>query len=289
MSAYPVVDPVPSPERLGVDLRLGASSAPATSPTWQLGPWRIRFARLAAGGRLAVEPGALVKVVCGRLADPDRGAYAGPREIRSTRVDADHVTAGADGALVAVVEGGTDAPVRSTADLTVRGPLEDRLTWMSFEERFKGIIDWYDGVDAHQAPGWHLLDDDGAEIAYVWTWIAGKGVDMVTHNHGNTPRPTAPAHAEVHLCLANGTGTGGMYVTPEPGSAQRDRWVVGAGHEHGPFFVVDPATGLPGLRPNGAVEYPWHSWEAGPDDGAGPAYDVIVPFEITAPYALTRA
>lgn len=288
MSTYTVVEPTPSPERLGVDLRLGASTAPSTSPTWHLGAWRVAFARLEAGGRLAVEPGSLVKVVCGRLADPDRGAYDAPRSIRSTRVDGDHVTAGPDGALVAVLSGGADGPVRSPDELTIRGPLENRLGWMSFETRFKGIIDWYDGVDAHQAPGWHLLDDEGAEIAYVWTWIAGRGVDMVTHNHGNAPRPTSPAHAEVHLCLSNPDGTGGMYVTPEPGSPERATWAVGAGCEHGPFFEVDDASGLPRRRENGAVEYPWHSWQAGPDDGSGPAYDVVVPFEITAPYAQTR-
>lgn len=293
MTTPTVVEPVPAPERPGVNLHMGASVAPAVSPEWTIGPWRLRFARLAAGGRLDLDPAAAanyVKVVCGRLALPDRGAYAGPKEVRSTRIDADHVVAGPDGALVAVFAATVAAvePVRSLAALTVEGPHAELMRWQTFESRFAGIIDWYDGVDAHLTPGIHLLDDDGAEIAYVWIWAAGKGVDMVTHNHGNGPRRTSPAFAEVHWVMANGTGAGGMYETPEPGSAQRQRWVVQQGEEHGPFFAVDPATGRARLRPNGAVEYPWHSWEAGADDGGEPAYDVVVPFEITVPYAVTH-
>jgi Aldos-2-ulose dehydratase/isomerase (AUDH) Cupin domain len=143
----------------------------------------------------------------------------------------------------------------------------------------------FDGVDAHLAPGFHVLDANGDEIVYLFTWAAGKGADMSTHNHGRPPKPTAPAFAEVHWVMHNGTGRGGMYTTPEPGSDQRDRTVVRQGEEHGPFFNFDPATGAPMLRENGAVEYPWHSWEAGTDDLPGQCYDVVAAFEITAPYA----
>ncbi len=293
MSTYGVVEPSPSLDRVGVDLRLGAASAPAVSPAWTIGPWRLRFARLAPGGRFDLDQPeghtSYVKVVCGRLASPPVGAYAEPKVVRSTRVDSDHVTASTDGALVAVFTAGPGAgdPVRSMSQVTVTGPGDERMGWQTFAERYKGLTSAFDGVDAHMTAGWHLLDDDGAEIAYVWLWSAGKGVDMTTHNHGRAPGPTSPAFAEVHWVLANGTGAGGMYETPEPGSPVRERWPVAQGEEHGPFFAVDPDTGLARRRENGAVEYPWHSWEAGPDDGTEPAYDVVVPFEITAPYALT--
>jgi hypothetical protein len=57
------------------------------------------------------------------------------------------------------------------------------------------------------------------------------------------------------------------------------------GEEHGPFFESDPGTGGPRMQENGAVVYPWHGWEAGSDDTAGQAYDVVAAFEITVPYA----
>ena len=108
---------------------------------------------------------------------------------------------------------------------------------------------------------------------------------MSTHNHGRAPGPTSPAFAEVHWVVHNGTGRGGMYETAEPGAPTRDRCPMQQGEEHGPFFVFDPATGAPRLRDNGAVEYPWHGWEAGTDSADGHAYDVVAAFEITAPYA----
>ena len=118
-------------------------------------------------------------------------------------------------------------------------------------------------------------------------WAAGKGVDLSTHNHGRAPTPTSPAFAEVHLVLHNGTGRGGMYLTAEPGAPSRTRFPMQQGDEHGPFFTYDPATGAPRLRENGAVDYPWHGWEAGAPDGEpkGQSYDVVAAFEITAPYA----
>ena len=44
-------------------------------------------------------------------------------------------------------------------------------------------------------------------------------------------------------------------------------------------------TGAPRRRENGAVDYPWHGWEAGTDTVPGQAYDVVAAFEITAPFA----
>ena len=89
----------------------------------------------------------------------------------------------------------------------------------------------------------------------------------------------------MHWVFHNGTGSGGMYETAEPGAPSRDRYPVPPGHEHGPFFAFDPDTGTPRLRANGAVDYPWHGWEAGSDDGDGQAYDVVAAFEITVPHA----
>ena len=59
--------------------------------------------------------------------------------------------------------------------------------------------------------------------------------------------------------------------------------------EEGPLQRFDPATGAPRLRDNGAVDYPWHGWQAGIDSVPGQAYDIVAAFEITVPYAIVAA
>lgn len=282
----------PSRERTGLDVHLGAGAAPVASDSWQIGGWTIRFVRLDAHQTFTVASGdsgtaTYVKVVTGRLVNLDRGAYAAAQVVRSTRVDADTVAAGADGAVFAIFTavGDVVADVTAVSQLAYSGPGAEHLTWRSFESMYTAMTPAFDGVDAHLSPGFHLLDADGAEIAYLFVWAAGKGADMTTHNHGRSPKPTAPAFAEVHWVMHNGTGSGGMYLTPEPGAATRDRFPIQQGDEHGPFFDFDAETGFPILSLSGAVSYPWHGWQAGTDDRPGNAYDVVAAFEITAPYA----
>ena len=57
------------------------------------------------------------------------------------------------------------------------------------------------------------------------------------------------------------------------------------GEEHGPFFAIEASTGKAKLRENGAVDYPWHGWQAGEDDRPGQRYDLVCAYEITAPYS----
>lgn len=280
----------PSTERLGIDVHIGEGAAPVVSDVWTMGGWRIQFVRLDAGQRFDLDQSAgrvHIKVVTGRLADLDRSAYAPAKVVRSTVVTADHVIAGPAGAVFTVFTATPAVPglVTSMDQLRFEGPLAETLTWQTFEERYTAFTPFFDGLDAHLAPGFHLLDAEGNEITYLFVWTAGKGVDLSTHNHGRPPGPTSPAFAEVHWVVHNGTGSGGMYETPEPGAPNRDRWPMQQGEEHGPFFFFDPATGKPQLRENGAVDYPWHGWEAGTDSVPGQAYDVVAAFEITAPFA----
>ena len=288
MSSTPRVEV--STDRLGLNIHMCESAAPVVSDVWTMGGWRIQFVRLDPGQRHPLDQSAgtvYVKVVTGRLVDLDRSAYAAPKVVRSTRVDADHVEAGPKGALFTVFTATPAVPAKVTSmdQLTFGGPLADRLPWGTFEQRYTTFTPFFDGLDASLAPGFHLLDAEGDEITHLFVWTAGKGVDLSTHNHGRPPSPTAPAFAEVHWVVHNGTGGGGMYETAEPGAPHRDRWPVQQGEEHGPFFFFDPSTGAPKLRENGAVDYPWHGWEAGTDAGPGQSYDVVAAFEITAPYA----
>lgn len=277
-------------ERLGLNIAIGEGAGPVVSDVWSMGGWTIQFVRLDPHQRFDVDQskGAVyIKVVTGRLADLDRGAYAEPKIVRSTLVTGDHVEAGPHGALFTVFTATPNVvdSVTSMDELRFVGPYADALQWQTFEDRYTTLTPFFDGLDAYLAPGFHLLDADGSEITYLFVWTAGKGVDLSTHNHGRDPGPTSPAFAEVHWVVHNGTGMGGMYETAEPGAPTRDRLPLQQGEEHGPFFVVDPKIGMPRLRDNGAVEYPWHGWEAGTDGIEGQAYDVVAAFEITAPYA----
>ena len=280
--------------RPGVDLAIGAGTAPVISARWTIGGWAIQFVRLDAHQRHDLDHSVgtvYVKVITGRLANIDRAAYAAAKVVRNTRVTLDHVEASAAGALFAVftATAATTERITSMQQLSIGGPHAGVLRWQSFEDRYRAVIPYFNGLDCHLLPGFHLLDGNGAEIAYVFLWTAGKGVDLSTHDHGHAPNADNPAFAEVHWVMYNGTGTGGMYETTAAGALTRQRYPMQRGDEHGPFFRVDAATGGPRLRDNGAVDYPWHGWAAGNDDAPGQAYDVVAAFEITAPYAQTRA
>ena len=278
----------PSTTRPGLNITLTAKVPVCVSQVWGCGDWQVQFVRLGALESVPLDQSAgevYVKVVSGGLASPALSAYAADREIRSTRVKNNQVRAGDSGAVITVF---TATPalannIRSMDEVQMTGPLKEHLQWQSFHERFESVTDAFKGVNAFMAPGFHLLDDDGSEIAYLHFWTAGKGVDLTTHNHGHDPSPVAPAFAELHWVLNNGTGKGGMYTTAEPGHAERTRYLIQRGEEHGPFFYHDQ--GVPRLRSNGAVDYPWHGWEAGSDGESGDAYDVVAAFEISPEYA----
>ena len=279
-------------QRGGLDLRMGSvqSAVPVVSSVWTVAGWRIQFVRLPAGTSLGLDQAAgrvYVKVIQGALTADPESAFPGVGEIASTRVTDEKISAAGEGALICVFTE-TDAVrdnVVSMAELEFQGPHADALGWQSFEEKFGTFTDFFDGQDAHMVFGFHLLDDDGSEIVYVHFWTAGKGVDLSTHNHGNDPSPLAPAFAEVHWVLNNGTGHGGMYRCDSPDATTRERFPMRRGQEHGPFFDFDPGTREPKLRENGAVSYPWHGWEAGDDHKPGQAYDFVAAFEINPRYA----
>ena len=261
----------------------GAVSEPVVSNVWSVAGWTFQFARLHSGQSLPLEQEAgriHVKVVTGELANIDRRPFARPFAVRDTDVSAGELRAGPQGAIFAVFTETVDVVdnVRSMAELNIEGPMCEAFVWQRFDEKFGAFTDFFDGKEAYMSPGFHLLDEKFAEVTYVNLWTAGKGVDLSTHNHGNDPSPAAPAFAEAHWVFNSGARGAGMYLCDEPG-APRTRFPMRRGQEHGPFFAIDPGTGRPALRPNGAVEYPWHGWQAGDDDGTGQAFDFVAAFE----------
>lgn len=273
--------------RLGLDIALQGRAACETSERWTVGGWSLQFVRLQPNQMASLDQtsGSVhLKVIAGELANLGLGPFAAPKAVRQTRVDATEVTAGSSGAIFAVFTATDEVPARlySMDQLAFGGPEADMFEWRSFHERFGADV--FEGVDAHIAPGFHLLDADGTEIVYVHFWTMGKGDDASTHNHSHRPSPRSPAFAEVHWVFNNGTGAGGMYEC-DAIDAPRSRIVMQRGEEHGPFWQIDPETRMPRLRPNGAVEYGWHGWEAGTDDDPARAYDFVAAFEINPDYA----
>lgn len=277
--------------RITLDSR-GTPGEPVVSDLWSVAGWTLQFARLHAGQSLSLdqEAGRIhVKVVTGELANVGRKPFAGPFRVRDTDVSAGELRAGGDGAIFAVLTETADVAdnVRSMAELNIEGPMGEAFEWQRFDEKFGAFTDFFDGIEAYMSPGFHLLDENLAEVTYVNLWTAGKGVDLSTHNHGNDPSPQAPAFAEAHWVFNSGAPGAGMYLCDQPG-APRTRFPMRRGQEHGPFFATDPSTGRPALRPNGAVEYPWHGWQAGGDDGTGQAFDFVAAFETYPDFAQLR-
>ncbi|MGI9325893.1 MAG: hypothetical protein ACR2PZ_11785 [Pseudomonadales bacterium] len=284
--------PSANPERGGINLSFGSTRNPQAliaSPQWRLAGWTLQFALLPASEALEAAPSSArvyAKVITGTLEQPKRRPYATPFEVRSTRLQGE-VRAGASGALVAIFTEAANAPTElgDMSEVVFQGPMAEELPFVHFHERFNAVTDFFRDADAYMTSGIHLLDEHGEEIANVIFWTAGKGVGLSTHNHGHDPSATAPAFAEVHWVMANGTGSGGMYLCDAQDAEPRQRFPMQRGDEHGPFFHIDGTTQRPRLKDNGAVDYPWHGWEAGTNDEQGQAYDLVCAFEITAPYA----
>ena len=109
------------------------------------------------------------------------------------------------------------------------------------------------------------------------------------HDHSDAPSVSAPAFCEIHEGMFNGTGEGGMV------DHQGNLYVVREGNEHGPFWKIDPQTGRPVLRENGAVWYEPHKWQAGgtPEDAATGKgqfrkFDIWTAFEIAPEFAVVK-
>lgn len=279
-------------DRPGLNVVMDGSRAdaePVISELWAVAGWSIQFARLGGGQALPLDQSAgriYVKVVTGELVNIDRTPFAGRFAVRDTLAAADHLLAGTQGAILAVFTETAQVAENITemASLQIAGPMDTAFAWERFDEKFGTFTGLFDGMEAYMSPGFHLLDEQGVEVTYVNLWTCGKGVDLSTHNHAQDPSPTAPAFAEVHWVFNCGAAGAGMYLCDAPGGP-RTRFPMRRGQEHGPFFAVDRNAQHPAMRPNGAVEYPWHGWQGGQDEQPGEAYDFVAAFETNPEFA----
>lgn len=117
-------------------------------------------------------------------------------------------------------------------------------------------------LEFYNLVGFHIrtADDSDQYLCHIQLWTAGVGVSAGFHNH------TGETFCEIHACIVNGTGKGGMdwatvsddqfnVSSPEPGTYESV--VVGDMHEHGPLWRASN-DGIPDRRINGTVDYPWH-------------------------------
>eukprot|EP01127_Copromyxa_protea_P020278 TRINITY_DN6757_c0_g1_i1.p1 TRINITY_DN6757_c0_g1~~TRINITY_DN6757_c0_g1_i1.p1 ORF type:complete len:741 (+),score=120.84 TRINITY_DN6757_c0_g1_i1:286-2223(+) len=142
------------------------------------------------------------------------------------------------------------------------------------------FIDKFQGLEFYNFKGIEIFQtSDGKKVSLLNTqfWAAGANVDCGLHNHDDI------TFCEVHACLVNGTGEGGMTYgeTLEPEAEQRGL-PVPSFHEHGPLWVIEK-DGAPQKAQNGTVVYPWHRWLAG--SSKTQSYDVWMAYEFNPDFA----
>lgn len=81
------------------------------------------------------------------------------------------------------------------------------------------------------------------ELAHIQLWTAGIGISAGFHNH------VEKSFCEIHACIVNGTGQGGMrwatvpdadFNPAQPDLTQTELIVVPDMHEHGPLWHTGP-------------------------------------------------
>ncbi|PBK94251.1 hypothetical protein ARMGADRAFT_1078954 [Armillaria gallica] len=253
--------------------------------------------------RYPVQPGEGVKVIAGRVlwTDTDgktheRTQAPAPFESRTitiASIDASIFTRN-EGAVLILIKKSTTSGEPPFTDMNqlvaynlfpLRFPGAVRhmsFPWVKVEDR-----PWANGRfkddEFYNLIGFHVryADDSAESICHVQLWTAGVNVSAGFHNHiGDT-------FAEIHACLVNGTGQGGMSwaTVPDadfdPAKPDKDKYssvVVPSMAEHGPLWRTS-ADGMPLFRPNRTVDYPWHAWLAGSGDPEKQKFDVWVAFE----------
>lgn len=114
-----------------------------------------------------------------------------------------------------------------------------------------------------------------AEIIFT-----AKDVNCGVHNHDDK------VFLEVHLCLSEGTGNGGMWrvkpgvvVDPDhPNDVPPKDFItlsLANGEQHGGMWERDTYD-KPIYREDGTPNYPWHKWQAG---NRGHSLDIWTAFE----------
>lgn len=228
------------------------------------------------------------------------------------------VTAGTDGAVfihVHLLYGEFQGPYNTMEEVVTenefpRSPnVPPEVKAMKFPFLKVETLDWaksglWDDFEFYNLVGFYVYFNDSMdEVVHIQAWTLGIGETARFHNHSEV------SFCEIHHCLSNGGGTGGMryfedsYTDPIDTDLELTKdyveknstlLVVKSHHEHGPLWKIQPGTkATPKLRENGTVDYPWHAWLASrfgeyklpikpPLDSNTQKFDVWLAFEFPA-------
>jgi hypothetical protein len=197
------------------------------------------------------------------------------------------ITGGDDGAVIMRIEHLSNefqGPFTSMSQVKTRNAfppsIGNDVASMHFPFIAVEQLDWaakpplWDDFQFNNMTGFHLHfnDDLLQEICHIQLWTLGIGETARFHNHYEK------SFCEIHMCLKNGGGRGGMRYFPDDYTEKIDvkkeltkeyveknstLIVVPDMAEHGPLWKIKPGTqATPVIRDNGTVDYPWHAWLA---------------------------
>ncbi|RDX48488.1 hypothetical protein OH76DRAFT_1483853 [Lentinus brumalis] len=265
---------------------------------------RMSLAVVPPNVKYAIEAGAGVKVIAGRLIWTDnhgkqqeRTVAADPFSQVSTIVHSKdgHIRTRAEGALFVILRKSDTSgkpPYSDMKQLVAHNIFPNYFSedvrqldfpWVKVEDR-----PWANGrfkdLEFYNLTGFHVRynDDSDEHVCHIQGWTAAVGVSAGFHNH------TDQSFCELHACIVNGTGHGGMAwatVTDDqfdPDHPDKDKYetlIVPDMAEHGPLWRTD-RDGLAKLRKNDTIDYPWHAWIAGNGDPVDQHFDVWFVFEL---------
>ncbi|EIN03466.1 hypothetical protein PUNSTDRAFT_128760 [Punctularia strigosozonata HHB-11173 SS5] len=253
--------------------------------------------------KYAIAQGDGIKVIAGRVTwtnandtTHERTIATAPFTAVSTKIDAKdgHVYTQAEGAVFVLMKHSTTSgapPYSNMKQLAAHNLFNSRFPkdlqhmsfpWVKVEDR-PWANGGFKGLEFYNLTGFYVryADDSDDLICHIQLWTAGVGVSAGFHNH------TDKSFCEIHACIVNGTGKGGMYWATvedelfDPAKPDEDKYTgiaVPDMSEHGPLWRTSE-DGLPLLRSNDTVNYPWHAWIAGKSPTAGQKFDVWLAFE----------
>ncbi|EJD34921.1 hypothetical protein AURDEDRAFT_154969 [Auricularia subglabra TFB-10046 SS5] len=294
----------------------------ASLPLISVAGRRLHIVVLPPNGTAKFAPKDAVKVMSGEIVMKDSGGKDIKRGLAPERHKAattqilskdGTVTAGSAGAVFMRLEYLSDhfqGPYRTMADLPIANafpnsvPLDiqalqfpfikvDQLPWASSGN--------WDGFEFYNMTGFHVFFGDGAmdKICHIQLWTLGLYETARFHIHDTIP------FCEIHCCISNGGGTGGMRWFPDDVKEIDQNLELDGKYvdehtarvdcpslfEHGPLWKVqDGFRAKPKLLSNGCADYPWHAWLASkfgekpvpvkpPVPASEQAYDVWLAFE----------
>ncbi|KAG6902174.1 hypothetical protein C0995_003456 [Termitomyces sp. Mi166 len=274
-------------------------------PFWILAGKRITLVVLPPQGTYDFNETDAVKVIFGTIIYGSnggvltRGIAPAAKTTQSTLVPSP-ITAGDDGAVflrIEVLNDQPQGPFSTMSDVTSLNDLPNNA-YVSADARLAPLpfikvdtMDWassglWNNFEFYNVTGFHVHfnDDTFDSVVHMQAWTLGLGETARFHDH------TDKSFCEIHFCLSNGGGTGGMQTTFSLTPARDQRYfpddytepidpaaeltrtyvetnstllVVPDMHEHGPLWKIQAGSqARPVIRPDDTVDYPWHAWLA---------------------------